>query len=141
MFLLDANLTARTKSALRSSASEFVRFIQAVRFTITTLVIRYTLGITAAPERIRRTLQTLRGLLVRVVSAVVLVVAHHGLPDAVSVTATERPLVTSVRLTVLTLLVRSVQTIVDSVAQPVPQDALSVIAPVFVLVAIAVFFV
>lgn len=138
MLLLHTNLTARAKTALRSPAAQLIGLVQAVWFAIASLVVRNTLGIAAAAERIRWTLQTLRRLFIRVVPAVVLIVTHHGLPDAVSVATPERPLVASVRLTVLTLLVRPVQTIIDSIAKPVPQNALAIITPVFVIVTIAV---
>lgn len=80
-------------------------------------------------------------LLIAVVAAVILVVAHQPLADAVAIATFEGTFVASMFLAVLELFVRSVETVVDAVADPILEDAFAVVAPELVLMAFAVLFV
>lgn len=108
---------------------------------ITAETTRNTLGVAAATERSGRTLVAHARLLVAVVAAVVLVVAHQSLADAVAIATFEGTFVASMFVAVLEFFVRPVQTVVDSVADPAPEDALAVVASVLILVTLAVLFV
>lgn len=139
--LYQTDLTARSESTIRSPAAQLVRLVQAVWLTIAPQLVGNALGVATAAERIRRTLVAQTGLLVAVVPAVVLVVAHQPLADAVPIATFEGTFAASVLLAVFGLFVRSVQTVIDAIADPVPEDALAVVTSVLVVTAGAVFLV